>query len=187
MEKQDWVRGLILLLVTTAICSILAIYAVIKFPAGSAQTGVSALYIVAAIYIPFALWFGAWGAGAAYLSCLVLGLYLQFPLGGTLVWSFADLIEAVIPLLAFRLLKKSEELRAKRDWALYVIFGVFLSSLLSAIWGTSFDPSTPFSWQYFASWFFGDLIVIAIITTILLFFVTPLINKTRFYVHGYLK
>ena len=89
---------------TTAICTVLAIWAVVSAPV-SPVPGVSGLYIAAAVYVPLALWFGIWGSLAGYLSCLFMGLYLGYSLEFLLVWSLADFFEGFVPLLIYRKLK----------------------------------------------------------------------------------
>jgi hypothetical protein len=88
----------------TAICTALAIWAVVAAPVALAP-GVSGLYLAAAVYVPLALWFGVWGSIAGYLSCLFMGLYLHMPLDFLLVWSLADFFEGFAPLLIYRRLK----------------------------------------------------------------------------------
>ncbi len=66
--------------VSTALCTILAIWAVVSAGLNSPVPGVSGLYIAAAVYVPLALWFGVWGSLAGYFSCLFMGLYFGLPL-----------------------------------------------------------------------------------------------------------
>jgi hypothetical protein len=90
--------------VATIVCTFLAIWAVLAAPVGLVP-GVSGLYLAAAIYVPLALWFGAWGSIAGYLSCLFMGFYLGLPLPFLIVWSLADFFEGFVPLLIYRKLK----------------------------------------------------------------------------------
>jgi uncharacterized membrane protein len=55
----------------TAICTVLAIWAVVSAPV-SLVPGVSGLYIAAAVYVHLALWFGVWGSIAGYVSCVFI-------------------------------------------------------------------------------------------------------------------
>lgn len=88
----------------TAVCTVLAIWAVVSAPVAPAP-GVSGLYIAAAVYVPLALWFGVWGCIAGYLSCIFMGLYSGLALPFVLVWALADFFEGFIPLVAYRKLK----------------------------------------------------------------------------------
>ncbi len=110
--------------VATAICTVLAIYAVVLAPVGGVS-GVSGLYIAAAVYVPLALWFGIWGCAAGYLSCVFMGVYLNvtgvpgYSLDFVLVWSLADFFEGFIPLLIYRTLKIKPALALKRPKVTY--------------------------------------------------------------------
>jgi hypothetical protein len=97
-------RHLVTCVISTAICTFLAIWAVVAAPVPPAP-GVSGLYIAAAIYVPLALWFGVWGSIAGYVSCVFMGLYFGYSLPFVLVWALADFFEGFIPLLAYRKLK----------------------------------------------------------------------------------
>ena len=106
--------------VATAVSTVLAIWAVVSAPVGSVS-GVSGLYISAAVYVPLALWFGVWGCFAGYLSCVFMGLYLGMPLPFVLVWALADFFEGFVPLLIYRSLKTKPALalrRPKVTWGL---------------------------------------------------------------------
>jgi hypothetical protein len=106
--------------VATAVSTVLAIWAVVSAPVGSVS-GVSGLYISAAVYVPLALWFGVWGCFAGYLSCVFMGLYFGMPLPFVLVWALADFFEGFVPLLIYRSLKTKPALalrRPKVTWGL---------------------------------------------------------------------
>jgi hypothetical protein len=100
----------------TLVCTVLAIWAVVSTPVSSsagAVTGVSGLYLAAAVYVPLALWFGVWGCLAGYLSCVFMGIYLQLPLPFVLVWALADFFEGFVPLMIYRSLKTKPVLDLK--------------------------------------------------------------------------
>jgi hypothetical protein len=111
-------RHPVVFVVATVICTILAIWAVVLAPVGSVS-GVSGLYIAAAVYVPLALWFGVWGCFAGYLSCIFMGLYLGYSLPFVLVWGLADFFEGFIPLLIYRSLKTKPALALKRPRITY--------------------------------------------------------------------
>jgi hypothetical protein len=111
-EKTIWRRSVVFL-VATAVCTVLAIWAVAKAPVGQAL-GVSGLYLAAAVCVPLALWFGVWGCLAGYLSCLFMGFYVGLPLPYLLVWALADFFEGFVPLLIYRSLKVEPAVKLKR-------------------------------------------------------------------------
>ncbi len=92
----------VVFVVATVICTFLAIWAVVQAPVNSPVSGVSGLYIAAAIYVPLALWFGIWGCLAGYLSCVFMGLFVGYSFDFVLVWSLADFFEGFVPLLIYR-------------------------------------------------------------------------------------
>ncbi|MHA1651222.1 MAG: hypothetical protein ACTSYB_13595 [Candidatus Helarchaeota archaeon] len=77
-----------------------------------------------------------------------------------------------------------------RSWLIYVIFGIFVAALVSAIVGISipilggFAPVEGF-WVGLIGWFAGDLIVLAAISTALMVTLTGYIKKTSVFVEGW--
>lgn len=140
-------------------------------------------YFVVAFMIPFALWFGAWGAAAAYVGCFIgSGIPAGLPWSVNLYWSLADLWQVLIPLVAFKSLKADVALRSKRDFGVFLLFGVFLNNLAGVSWGaTMFVVSGQFLTadfsSVFSSWFLGNMVVTLLITPLLLRFVTPAVKK----------
>jgi hypothetical protein len=113
--------------VATLVCTFLAIWAVVNTPVSSstgAVTGVSGLYLAAAVYVPLALWFGVWGCLAGYFSCVFMGIYLHMPLPFVLVWALADFFEGFVPLVIYRSIKMKPKLDFKNP---QVTFGLNLA------------------------------------------------------------
>jgi hypothetical protein len=131
-KRVTW-RQPVVCAVSTAICTVLAIWAVVLAPV-SPVPDVSGLYIAAAIYVPLALWFGVWGCLAGYLSCLFMGLYLGLPLPFLLVWSLADFFEGFIPLLIYRSLRIKPASKLKHPKATYGLTALLaLDVVVSAV------------------------------------------------------
>lgn len=128
-------------IVATLISILLAVYAVVAAPvdsAAGAATGVSGLYLAAAVYVPLALWFGIWGCLAGYFSCIFMGLYLSsigvpgYTLSFILVWSLADFFEGLVPLLIYRSLKTKPKLKLKRPTVTYGINAALIAVLVGS-------------------------------------------------------
>jgi hypothetical protein len=120
--------------ITTAVCTVLAIWAVVAAPVSSPVPGVSGLYIAAAVYVPVALWFGVWGCFAGYLSCIFMGFYLGMPWEFVLVWSLADFFEGFIPLMIYRSLKLKPATQLKRPKITYGLTALLaLDVIVSAV------------------------------------------------------
>jgi len=236
-------RHIVVTALATGVAAILAIYAVVVAPVAPFP-GVSGLYLAAAIYVPLSLWLGGWGCIAGYLSCVILG-YVATPFGvWSWLWSFADLFEGLLPLVAFRLfkadvdigkdLKRSKELyfilgiliidliiaaiataveglsilwiitlvvaivlifamyiiNPSKSWLLFVIFGIFGASIVSALWGiwipvlAGFAPAEGY-WIGVIGWFAGDLIVLSAIATPLMVTLTGKIKQTSVFVENW--
>jgi hypothetical protein len=170
-------------LAVTIINMLLARYAALTF---SSIPGVVTFYFAVAFMIPFTLWFGMLGAAATYLGCFVgSGIPAGLPWQVNLYWSLCDLWQVLIPFLAFKFLKADIALKSKRDFAVFLLFGVVLNNFAGALWGSGiFILSGQFVyadfWGLFTNWFLGNMLVTLLITPLLLRFVTPLVFKKWF-------
>ena len=186
-NKHRLYTYLIILVIVTAVNSLLSRFAVVSW---STAPGVAALYFAVAFMIPFTLWFGAWGAIAAYAGCVIGAGLFAVPLTVNLYWSLADLWQVLIPLIAFRRFHADVSLKTRRDFLIFLIFGWLLNNLVGAIWGsTMLAAGGVYAWNSMLntllSWFISNLIVTIVITTLLLRYVTRLIVRRGLYVEGY--
>ena len=131
---------LVLILINTA----LAWISVTLFRTGT--SGVAYVYIAVAFMILFTLWFGLYGAIAAYVGTLLGGvlttpsLLLHPEIAA--VWALAGLLQVVIPLVAVRKFEVDLTLPEKRDWTIIILFAVLINNLPGAAWG-AFTLSLP--------------------------------------------
>ncbi len=145
--------------------------------------GVVTFYFAVAFMVPFALWFGALGGVAAYVGCVIgSGIPAGLPWQVNLYWSLADLWQVLIPLLAFKILKADIGLRSKRDFGVFLLFGVVLNNLAGAAWGSvMFVLSGQFAYAdfsgLFSNWFLGNMLVTVLIAPLLLRYITPALKK----------
>jgi hypothetical protein len=174
--------NLLILVLLTILDSILARFAVLTNPVAP---GVAEIYFSVAFMIASTLWFGAWGAIATYLSCFIgAGILSGISVDVSFYWSFADLWQVLIPLIAFRKLNADINLRTKRDFLIFLLFGWVLNNLVGASWGsTTLAIGQIISWNEVPStlldWFTSNLIVTIIITPLFLRFVTPYIQRAN--------
>ncbi|MCZ7401321.1 MAG: hypothetical protein O8C61_03780 [Candidatus Methanoperedens sp.] len=179
---------IIILIIITIINVLLSRYATITW---QIAPGVSGFYFAVAFMIVFALWFGLWGAIAAYIGCFIgAGMATGLPPYVNAYWSLADFWEVLIPLAAFRILGADAGLKTKRDFLIFVIFGVVLNNLAGAGWGVSMLAiSGNISWNnapdIFIGWLIPNIIVTIVITPLLLRYITPHIKKSGLYVRNY--
>jgi integral membrane sensor domain MASE1 len=168
--------------------ALLAKFAVFSFAVGP---GISSFYIVVALMVVFALWFGMWGAIAAYAGCLIgAGALSGIPPDVNLFWSLADFWQVLIPLVAFRMLHADPALKSGRDLIILLVFGAILNNLCGALWGSvSLALGGVIPWNGIASafyaWWLGNTIVCLILLPSILYFFTPAIRNHEIFVRNY--
>ena len=85
----------------------------------------------------FALWYGMYGAIAAYVGCFIgSGLLSGIPAAVTIYFSLASLWQVLIPLTAFRIFDVNVGMESNRDLFHLVLFGVILNNVIGATWGS---------------------------------------------------
>ena len=177
----------VLILVNTALAWISA-----KFMQ-SGTSGVSLVYIAVAFMILFTLWFGLYGAIAAYIGSLLGGILstdslLQHP-EIAVIWAFAGLLEVLIPLIAVRKFDVDLTLQSRRNWTIVLLFGVLINNLVGAAWGvftlTLLPESTINFASAFSTWLVGNIIVSIILVPLALRLLTEKVNKSRLFVRKY--
>lgn len=155
--------------------------------------GVSSYYIVVACMIVFTLWFGLWGAGAAYIGCFIgAGLLSGIPPGVSLYWSIADLLQVAIPLLAFRYTNADISIPGTNDLKILILYGVLLNNLagaawgsLALVWGGQITPDSVV--PTFFGWWVGNMIVCIVLLPLILRLLTPVIRSHELFVSRYWK
>jgi hypothetical protein len=154
---------------------------------------VSSLFIAVAFMILFTLWFGGYGAIAAYVGTLVgSGLLVsdtlvQHPLVAV-VWAVAGLLQSLIPLVAVRNFDVNLSMENPRDFTYVILFGVIINNLVGAAWATwtlSLIGGPLTMESVFSSWLIGNLIVCIVIVPLALKLFTPRVEKHRLYVKNY--
>lgn len=164
-RRVTWMH-LVTFAFATAISYVLGVVSSLIFPVLGAP-GVSALYVAAAIYVPLGVWMGAWGALAGYVSCFFLGLYPSgYSVIQSLIWSWADFIEAIVPAAIFRLAKVDPDFTAKRPWAakllpLFISVGtalLFIGIVVQVLWGAKYGE--PFVTFYVYSVYIGTALAL---------------------------
>jgi hypothetical protein len=141
--------------------------------------------------ILFTLWFGGYGAIAAYVGCFIgSGVLAGIPINVTWYWSLSGLWQVLIPLVAFRMLNVDLTLAKRRDMMIFVIFGLVINNAFGALWGTvTLAIGNLIAWAEvtpaFSAWFIGNIIVTALIVPLALRYGTPHIQRTKIFVRNY--
>jgi integral membrane sensor domain MASE1 len=172
------------------VCSnvLVAKYAVFSF---SIAPGVSFFYTVVALMIVTTLWFGMYGAVAAYAGCYIgAGILSGVPPDVSLYWSLADFWQVIIPLVAFRVLKADPSLRSIRDLGILVVFGIILNNIAGALWGSAtLALAGTIPWGevplVFYGWLIGNIIVCITLVPLGLYFITPTIREHKLFIRHY--
>ncbi|MDP3564580.1 MAG: hypothetical protein Q8R70_08825 [Methanoregula sp.] len=182
----------ILTLVLIVVNTIIARLCAIVMPGGVG--GVSVLYFAVAFMILFTLWFGAYGAIAAYAGTLIgsglLSTNPVIPAGVAIYWSIAGLLQVLIPLIALRTFEVDISLENRRDWTLLLLFGVLINNVVGAAWGAytlalgNVITSSQIG-STFTLWLIGNIIVTAIIVPLALRHLTPRIRRSKLFVKYY--
>ena len=153
--------------------------------------GVSSIYIVVALMVVFTLWFGIYGAAAAYAGCYIgAGILSGLPPDVSLYWSLADFWQVLIPLIAFRSLGCDPALRTWRDVGVLVAFGVVINNIAGAAWGSvALAVAGKVPWDgipsLFSGWLIGNIIVCVVLVPAILYFITPVIEEHELYIRRY--
>jgi len=186
------VIGLICLDTFLAWISVLVSHVIAKMTGLSLPTGVSVLYIAAAFMLIFTLWFGLYGAIAAYLGCFFgSGLLWGMPASVALYFSLANLWMVLIPLVAFRIFEVNVGMESGRDLFHLVLFGTILNNVVGAAWGAvALAAGGQVGWSeilmsVFVPWVIGNIVVILLIVPLTLQHYTQTVEKSKVFVKNY--
>jgi integral membrane sensor domain MASE1 len=176
---------LVLILINTA----LAWISVTFFRTGT--SGVAYVYIAVAFMILFTLWFGLYGAIAAYVGALLGGvlttpsLLLRPEIAA--VWAVAGLLQVVIPLVAVRKFEVDLTLPEKRDWTIIILFAVLINNLAGAVWGAfTLSLAGPVNFTtVFSTWLVSNVIVTLVLVPLALRFLTERVSRSKLFVKQY--
>ncbi len=169
--------------------TLLAWISVRFIPAGTG--GVSLVYLAVAFMILSTLWFGVYGAIAAYVGTLLAGVLtseslLQHP-EIALVWAAAGLVQVLIPLAAVRVLDVDLALQKTRDWTILLFFGVLINNIAGAAWGAfTLSLLGPVNVAgIFTTWLVGNIIITLLIVPLALRLFTERVSRSKLFVKKY--
>lgn len=163
--------------------------AIIITPAG--ENGVAVIYFPIAIMLLFTLWFGVYGAIAAYVGNFFgAGLLSGVPFEVSIYWSFATLWQVLIPLIAFRVFDVNVGIENSRDLFHLVLFGVILNNIVGAAWGAytlaagNIIPESQVMGT-FSTLVVSNIVVTLLIVPLALRYFTPKVRKSKLFVKSY--
>jgi hypothetical protein len=190
-ENEPTYSFVILTLILIVIDTLLAWISVTVTPTVGGGI-VSWLYFAVAFNILFTLWFGGYGAIAAYAGTLVgSGLLVSETLvqhpAIAIVWAVAGLVQALIPLVAVKSFGVDLRMENPRDFTYIFLFGVLINNLIGAAWAawtlSLAEPGTMTT--VFTAWFIGNAAVCLVLVPLGLKVFTPKVEKNRLYVKNY--
>jgi len=153
--------------------------------------GIPSFYPAVVFMILFTLWFGAYGAIAAYAGCFAgAGILAGIPPQVAVYWSLADLWQVLIPLVALRMLQVNLSLATRRDMILVIVFAVLINNAFGAAWGAvTLAIGNIKAWAdvpaLFGGWFANNVILTALLLLPTLYYLTPKIRTSTLFVREY--
>jgi hypothetical protein len=160
----------------------------ISFPLGF---GVNFFWTGIAVQQVGPIWFGAWGVIAGSLFPFFSNAIAGTPFYVSAAYIPANLIQALLPALAFRMFKADPRLRQGRDYGI-LIGAMVISSALGACWSVlvvlrAFGLLTTNSVPLFLwGWFGGNVLAGLIFNIILLKALSGVVVRTAAFVKGWL-
>jgi hypothetical protein len=175
----------VLILINTA----LAWISVTFFSAGTG--GVALVYLAVVTMILSTLWFGAYGAIAAYIGTLLGGVLstpglVQRPEIAAL-WAVAGLLQVLIPLVAVRMFEVDLTLQTRRDWTIVLLFAILINNLVGAAWGAfTLSLLAPINFTgVLAQWLISNIVLTLITVPLGLRLFTEKVSKSKLFVKQY--
>jgi len=153
--------------------------------------GVTGFWPGVAVQAVGSIWFGLWGVAAGFLFPFISNSLAGAPLYVSFAYLPSNLLQGLIPLLAFKYMKLDPRLTSAKDYIGYIIFGVIINNIIGAAWavtalqaiGLITVESVPL---FFSGWTIGNGIPSLIFGIILLKALSPLVVKHRAFCKGWL-
>lgn len=190
-ENEPTYSFVILTFILILIDTFLAWLSVTVFPTVGGGV-ISWVFIAVAFMILFTLWFGCYGAIAAYVGTLAgSGLLVSDTLVHNphiaLIWAVAGLLQVLIPLVAVRSFQVDLTMKNPRDYTYIILFGVIVNNLIGAVWavGTLSLVETVSFTSEITAWFLGNVVVCILIVPLFLKLFTEKVQKNRLFVRNY--
>jgi len=150
--------------------------------------GVTSFFWPEALIVAFSTWFGVWA---------ILAIIPAVGLGGTMAGSAALFsfvlallvpMEGILPAAAFRVLGANPELKSKRDWGIFLGMSIIGTSIAAAfgicvevVFGYIPGFFTPAWWIGWLAWALGDFLMAAILGSLILKGLTPVVKRAGLY------
>lgn len=182
--RKPGVSHLVMTALFTGIGIVVGTFGSLAIPMGF----VSAFWPGQAVQVIGGIWYGMWGGIAASLFPLISNaLSGSAPLPVSLAYLPGNFVQGMLGAWAFRRFLADPRMLSRRDWYIFVVYGVVVANLFGAAWGSTvlrmFGLISPASHAIvFAGWTLGNIIPSLIFGSIILKLVSPLVVQTRTFV-----
>lgn len=189
VRKRPIAAYVAIIVMSGAITAVIGAFGGVVFPF---LAPISSFYPAVAFIVSFGVWFGLWGVlGAGFLGPVIGTILTGTPAPLAVFISGGDIVQSIIPMLAFRWGKFNPELKTTRDWAGHILFNMIIAQAAGATVGVAslyaagiFTAGIlPVAW---VGWFVGNVVVVGIVGTILMKVFSGYLKKTALYVQGLL-
>jgi hypothetical protein len=187
-----------------AIAVATAVYTVMSWFCATFLTGtvpvVSSVFFAIGFGIPFALWFGGWALVIAYIgNAIGAGVMAGQPLPNSLLFGTVDLIQLGIPMLLYRLLAPQfgldsigKDVFTAKGFIFFLLCAVIPNNIIGGLYGNyllmtfGLVPPNVFllSW---VQWAASNIVLTAVIGSVLLRYLGPVVERFGLTVHGALS
>ncbi len=187
--SQGGRRGILTCVVTGFLLALVLSYFLTVHGVSSdvSPLGLTPLYFNVALQVVLGLWFGFWGClGVWFGASLGFQIY-GLNLVDSFIYGSVDFIQAFIPVLFFRLLRRDESLAGLMDWLVYLVSTVLLTSLVAAylknaLWVDLMETPFIYVGETLKRRVVGYVLSTLLVSTPLLVVLTPFIKKSRIYI-----
>jgi len=153
--------------------------------------GVTGFWPGVAVQAVGSIWFGLWGVIAGGLFPFISNSLAGAPLYVSVAYLPSNIVQGLVPLLAFKYLRLDPRLRSIKDYIGYILFAVVINNVLGASWavtalqyfGLITVGSVPL---FFSGWTIGNGVPSLIFGIILLKALSPIIIRSRAFCKGWL-
>lgn len=152
---------------------------------------VTAFWPAQAIQSVGSIWYGMWGGIASFVFPMISNAISgSAPLPVSLAYIPGNLLQGMMAGIAFRMFQADPRLRTKRDWIIFIVFGVLICNTIGAAWGSTvlrvFGLISPASHiTVFVGWLFGNSVPSFVLGALLLKFLSPLVIQTKTFCKKY--
>lgn len=186
-KRKVLINHFIMMALFTGIGVVVGTFGSLAVPLGF----VTAFWPAQAIQSVGSIWFGMWGGIASFVFPMISNAIAgSAPLPVSLAYIPGNFLQGMIAGVAFRYFKADPRLKTRKDWAVFIIFGVIGCNAIGAGWGSSvlrmFGLISPDSHLFvFLGWMLGNAVPSFVLGVILLKYLSPLVIQTKTFCKKY--